>query len=287
MAWIKVYANLPRHPKVHQLASIAGRSIFDVMGGLVTLWVWALEYAQDGKIEKWRTGIKSICGIDPQHLIDAGFLDESPLTIHDWNDYTGEYFRAKYKNKIRKRHRINKKQEKITPVVTPVVTPVGTTGNPSVCLNSVSILNSSLSSISIDNTDDKESNKIANKSIQTEFVEKFRKTYEQASGQPFKMDKKHFIIAANLIKSHGLEAVEQKAAILSVMCRDKTVWFTKDGWADFTIEKLSSQWNSIIPQATMTEEDKSKQRIAELFQKEHERNERVNKIVGNSRATRS
>jgi hypothetical protein len=101
------------------------------------------------------------------------------------------------------------------------------------------------------------------------------------------MDKKHFIIAANLIKSHGLEAVEQKAAILSVMCRDQTAWFTKDGWADFTIEKLSSQWNSIIPQATMTEEDKSKQRIAELFQKEHERNERVNKIVGNSRATRS
>lgn len=115
---------------------------------------------------------------------------------------------------------------------------------------------------------------------QADFIQRFQVAYEGMTGQPFSAKKEHFVIVANLIRKHGLPAVEAKMNILGFMCRDRTAWFTKDGWADFTIEKLSRQWNSIIPQSTMTEEDKSKQRMADLLRKENEKNERINKAVG-------
>ena len=84
---------------------------------------------------------------------------------------------------------------------------------------------------------------------QAEFVERFKSSYESMTGEPFKMDKHHFVIAADLIKKHGYEATVLKAKTLGALCRDRSAWFTKGGWADYTIEKLSSQWNSILPDA--------------------------------------
>lgn len=274
MAWLKIETSLREHPKVLMVANLTKKSINEVLGAITNLWLWSLEYAEEGNLEKHKGAIEQLTGIDSEVWKASGFLDDSPLRIHDWWDYVGPYFTSKYKNnkaKLNKFKHLHKKKR------TGVHTGVHT-GIPSV--SNLSIV-SSLSS-SKDNYLSQEviSNEVSKKSPQTEFVEKFKKAYESMTGQPFKMEKKHFVIAATLIKDHGLEAVEQKVGILGFMCRDKTAWFTRDGWADFTIEKLSSKWNSIIPQSTMTEEDKSKQRMAELLRKENEKNARINKAVG-------
>ena len=122
-------------------------------------------------------------------------------------------------------------------------------------------------------------NSLSAQTPQAEFIEKFQKSYEAMTGQPFKMEKHHFIMSARLIKTHTRQVVEQKAHILGIMCRDKLTWFTKDGWASFTIETLSRHWNSILPQNTSTDEDKSKQKIAEMLQKENAKNERISKFL--------
>jgi len=106
-----------------------------------------------------------------------------------------------------------------------------------------------------------------------EFVKCFSAFYEAATGQPYKTESKHFIIAAKLIKDYGLDAIIGKTKIFAKLCADRSVWFTKDGWADFTIEKLSGRWNNIIPK--LTKEEEEKQRFEKLRQKEKERNERI------------
>lgn len=84
-----------------------------------------------------------------------------------------------------------------------------------------------------------------------EFVEGFATLYEK-TGQPFSMQKKHFVIAAKLISDHGVEAVRGKTLELAVLCRDGTAWFTKNGWSDFQIETLSTHWNRIVPERLRT-----------------------------------
>jgi len=81
------------------------------------------------------------------------------------------------------------------------------------------------------------------------FVKGFKDSYEAMTQQPFKAGQEHYVIAARLIKAHGLNAVVSKAKTLGVLCRDGSAWFTKDGWGSFTIETLSKHWNSILEDA--------------------------------------
>lgn len=111
----------------------------------------------------------------------------------------------------------------------------------------------------------------------TQFVQGFQAVYQEVTGQPFKVDKQHWVIAARLVKDHGYEACTAKARILGELCRDRTAWFTKDGFASFTLETLSSKWNSIIPGAApLTKEDEF---LTELRKQEAMR-ERSNPVVG-------
>lgn len=83
---------------------------------------------------------------------------------------------------------------------------------------------------------------------QARFIETFGAAYTQKTGQPFKADKKDFVLVAGLIKSYGLPACIEKAQVLGMLCELRSAWFTKDeGFGAFTIGKLSSQWNSILP----------------------------------------
>ena len=122
---------------------------------------------------------------------------------------------------------------------------------------------------------------IPKKSPQTEFVERFKTSYEKMTGQPFKLKKEYFVIAAKLLKDYGQEAVFSKVKILGLMCRDRSAWFTKGGWADFSIDKLSSKWNEIIPDGIQENaEDKENRQRAEIQKKVREQSERTNSIMG-------
>lgn len=115
------------------------------------------------------------------------------------------------------------------------------------------------------------------KPFHVQFVDRWSAAYQAMVHEPFKADKHHFIIAQRLIAKYGLDPAVAKAKTLALLCRDRSTWFTKGGWGDFTIEKLSSQWNSIIPDAAhRTREDANQ---AEL-KKTEAMNARVNSALG-------
>lgn len=117
-----------------------------------------------------------------------------------------------------------------------------------------------------------------------EFVLRFQKFYEAIIKQPFEYDRKHFIIVSRLIKKHGMELVVEKARVLAEMCRRRTSWFTKDGWADFSIENLKMRWNAILVDAVKpTEEEK----YSAAKRKAREHHERVNRLMDERRRRNS
>lgn len=115
---------------------------------------------------------------------------------------------------------------------------------------------------------------------QASFVLKFKETYEAMTGQPFNALKSHYVIASRLIKAHGLDAVVLKVKTLGALCRDRSTWFTSGGWADFSIEKLSSRWNEIIPGVVpLSKEDKEKREEDAIREKVREANERTKRAL--------
>lgn len=100
-----------------------------------------------------------------------------------------------------------------------------------------------------------------------DFVERFRNCYQAATSQPFHCRKVDFIIAARMIKKYGLPAVLVKAHILAQMCYRRSVWFTRKGWGDFTIENLSNKWNMILDQINETDGDRRKREFYEMMKK--------------------
>jgi hypothetical protein len=93
---------------------------------------------------------------------------------------------------------------------------------------------------------------------QTKAFEFFKAIYERETGEPYAKKQSEFILLANLIKLHGIYAVERKIKILSIGCKNAVFWFTKNGFSDFTIGKLSLMWNNLIPIET---EEQKKDRI--------------------------
>lgn len=90
---------------------------------------------------------------------------------------------------------------------------------------------------------------------QAAFVDRFKAAYELKVGEPYKPDREDYVIADRLLKQYGEESVITKVKVLGGLCERRSAWFTKDGWASFTIKKLSNQWNSIIPEANQPTKD--------------------------------
>jgi hypothetical protein len=87
------------------------------------------------------------------------------------------------------------------------------------------------------------------------FLEQFAEFYTTMTQRPFKADKHHFVLVANLLKKFKLEVLVEKTRILAKQCETSGIWFTKEGWADFKIETLSKHWNALIPVKTKEEKD--------------------------------
>jgi len=109
MPWIELHSNLREHPKTASIVESMGLADADhAVGKLSRLWLWALEYASDGNLDRFTvTQLAVASGVDPkdadrwrESLVAARWLDTSPrLRIHDWWEYAGYYLRKRFERK--------------------------------------------------------------------------------------------------------------------------------------------------------------------------------------------
>ncbi len=106
MSYVPVHQELPRHRKVRKLGRLLNLKPWETLGLLVSVWVYALEFAPDGVIDSvedladvvgWEAGAETLTDA----LRDAGFMDGSSL--HGWEGYGGKLERRKQANTERMR----------------------------------------------------------------------------------------------------------------------------------------------------------------------------------------
>lgn len=112
MAWIESHQEVGRHPKTKKLARLLGVSLPAAVGHLHYLWWWALDFAQDGTLEKFDNYDLADAmqwDGDPDALVEAlissGYIDDTDdgLMIHDWGEYAGKLLERRAKDRARKR----------------------------------------------------------------------------------------------------------------------------------------------------------------------------------------
>ncbi len=113
MAWIEVHQSLREHRKMFACAEMLNLSRKEMIGTLISLWLWALDNTRNGNLDgvSIRT-IASVCDWPEKKadkLVDAlrttGWIDTSPdgcLSIHDWTDYAGKLIERREKDRERK-----------------------------------------------------------------------------------------------------------------------------------------------------------------------------------------
>ena len=112
MAWIESHQEVGRHPKTKKLARLLGVSLPAAVGHLHYLWWWALDFAQDGVLDKYDA--EDIADAmqwegDADQLVEAllssGHIDDTDdsLVVHDWHDYAGKLLERRAKDRARKR----------------------------------------------------------------------------------------------------------------------------------------------------------------------------------------
>lgn len=112
MAWIESHQELGRHPKMKKLARRLHISRPTAIGHLHYLWWWALDFAQDGVLDKfdnddiaeameWEGDSDELVAA----LIESGYIDETNhgLMLHDWGEYAGKLLERRAKDRARKR----------------------------------------------------------------------------------------------------------------------------------------------------------------------------------------
>ncbi len=111
MAWIKSEQALGQHPKLKLLANELKISIPQAVGHLHLLWWWAVDYAENGDITRYKEFVPFSAQWEgeptefTEALIKHGWIDDEDgnLTIHDWVEYTGALIEIRQKDAERKR----------------------------------------------------------------------------------------------------------------------------------------------------------------------------------------
>jgi hypothetical protein len=237
--WIESHIELSEHPKVYDLSSSLGVSLAETVGLLHLLWHFTMRFAwRDGDLTKF-TNIAIARGSkwekDPDLFIkslqECKWLDNKK--IHDWQSFAGKLIRDRLAKEATR-------DAKIPPVVAKRTPKRVTKPLPSQAFTNQT------------NTTKPEekplaANNAASLTPQAEFVKKFGETYHQVTKEPFKADKKHYVMAAEMISKYGWDAVVKKTYILAHLCETGGAWFTEEsGYAAFRIEVLSSRWNEIL-----------------------------------------
>lgn len=283
MAWIESHQTLREHPKTYALMDALGVEKATALGHLQMFWWWCIDYALDGILEANPAQLsraadwKGDANVFAEAMLKAGWIDaeNGKWSVHDWHEFTLHYNLSQQKKETQRqqvRERVKKWRDKQKNG-----NARANKRNASVTqCNAPTVPNRTVPNLTVHNpTEPKENGKdiaplrAANRSPHVLFVEGFKSVYQEVTGAPFKVDQKHWVIAASLVKAHGTDECVKKAKTLGVLCRDRSAWFTKDGFASFTLETLSSKWNSIIPESIPpTEKD---QLLAELKKREEMR----------------
>lgn len=113
MAWIEVHQGLREHKKLYACAELLNISRVEMLGTVISLWLWALDNAQDGSLEGISTRtIARVCDWPEKKasalveaLVSTGWLDRDgdKLMIHDWMDYAGRLMERREKDRKRKK----------------------------------------------------------------------------------------------------------------------------------------------------------------------------------------
>jgi hypothetical protein len=121
MAWLEAHQELRDHPKIKRAARVLGINRPQMIGHMLCLWWWCLDYAQDGDLSDFDNADIADAAEwegDPEAFVSAllncgpadrpGFLiaSDDGLTINDWQDYGGKFIAKRGGNKVRQaRHR--------------------------------------------------------------------------------------------------------------------------------------------------------------------------------------
>ena len=113
MAWIELHQGLREHRKLFACADELKVSRIQMIGILVSLWLWALDNTPDGSLKdiSSRT-IARVCDFSEKKadalvsaLHQTGWIDKSDNVyyIHDWFDYAGKLMERREKDRERKK----------------------------------------------------------------------------------------------------------------------------------------------------------------------------------------
>lgn len=105
---------------------------------------------------------------------------------------------------------------------------------------------------------------ISIKPIIDEIYELFKSIYKKHTGNDYMPKKHEFVHLTSIVKQFNKEIIINKVYLFEAMCKNKVNYFTKRGFADFTLGKLVSQWNEIVVDKKETTEDKE---IENIFDK--------------------
>lgn len=121
MAWIELHQTLREHKKMFACADTLNLSRIEMIGTLVSLWLWALDNAQDGSLEGVSDKtIARVCDFPEKKagklmeaLLKHGFIecDGDHYIIHDWYDYAGKLMERREKDRERKKKPQKKQQD--------------------------------------------------------------------------------------------------------------------------------------------------------------------------------
>ncbi len=108
MAWIETHQSLNNHPKLKKAARLAGIEQVAMIGYLLRLWWWCLDYAPKGDVSIYDPDdIESAVDWSGERGLlwtawcQVGFIDDNE--IHDWYDYAGKLLDKRRTDAQRKR----------------------------------------------------------------------------------------------------------------------------------------------------------------------------------------
>lgn len=118
MAWLEAHQELRDHPKTKRAARLLNIGRPQMIGHMLCLWWWCLDYAETGSLANFdRADIADAAGWegDPDLFIEAlvncgtsgrpGFLvdDGDSLSVNDWAEYGGRYITKRNQGRDRQR----------------------------------------------------------------------------------------------------------------------------------------------------------------------------------------